>query len=485
MAEDDLKSANIDVWGESLKTSVSSFFGVLADVLHVMILVRFLPQGEVGVFFISYAFLYLFSQIPRGFGVAIRKRASEMNNGRSKYLWTGFILIIPMLLLLYGGLWLGQPLLNEYSSVTLSRSVLVALFFATTGFSLLEFARYYMAGLGKPGRAETMRTSIAKTSMPILTVVLLSINPTVEFALFAVFVAYFGTSIIMFGVSPHTFCVPSRETVVDILHYSKWSVSTAILNDFYHRWDTILLGVMVGSVAVSFYDSSGRIAFLATTFAVGVSKTSNVKMSGMNELGRDIRDIAGKTLEVSTFLIFPLLLLTLFNAEYLLSVLFGSEYVGANIYLILLVVVQVFQAYRMQFESIFNSTDTPRNTTKTSFVAVLFNIVTAPFLVMYFGGYGVLYSTLLAELVRVIAYEVQVRELLDAFLLPGGVFKQYISVGIVASVLYGLKQVGLSRPVFLGISFVLSLGGFYVVQYLLSSQTREIVREFRQERELG
>lgn len=482
MAENELESANINIWRESLTTSVSSFFGVLSDVLHVMILVRFLSQGQVGVFFISYAFLYLFAQIPRGFGIAIRKRASEINTGRSKYLWTGFLLIIPILLVLYVGLWVGQPLLNEYSSVTLSRTVLVALFFATTGFSTLEFARYYMAGCGNPGRAETIRTSIAKTTMPILTVIFLSINSTVEFALFAVFIAYFSTSIIMFWFSPHTILLPDTETILDVLQYSKWSVSTSILNDFYHRWDTILLGVMVGSVAVSYYDSSVRIAFLATTFAVGVSKTSNVKMSGMNELKQDITTIAGKTIEVSTILIFPLLLLTTFNAEYLLSILFGAEYTGAKWYLILLVIVQVFQAYRMQFESIFNSTDTPRNTTKTSLLAVFFNVITAPILVMQFGGYGVLYSTILSEVIRVITYEIQVKQLLNEFIIPKGAVTQYVSVGCVAIVLYGLKQVGLSRPFFFIISLVLSLGGFYIIQYILSPQTQAIVTEYRQEK---
>lgn len=156
MAKNTLKSANLTIWHESLKTSISSFFGVLSDIIHVVILIHFLSQSDVGVFFISYAFLYLFAQIARGFGVAIRKRASESNVEQAKYLWVGIILIAPILTALYVGLWIVQPILNTYSSVTLSRSVLIALFFATTGFSTLEFARFYMAGCGYPGKAEAI-----------------------------------------------------------------------------------------------------------------------------------------------------------------------------------------------------------------------------------------------------------------------------------------------------------------------------------------
>lgn len=473
-----LKSANINIWKESVETSISSFFGVVSDVLHVFILVRFLSQEQIGVFFISYAFLYLFAQIPRGFGIAIRKRASEVNSGYSEYLWVGLILILPSLFLLYALLWLFQPVLNTYSSIMLSDQVLIGLFFATTGFSTLEFSRFYMAGCGEPGRAEKLRTALAKTSMPILTVLVLSISPTVESALYSVFVSYFLSSIIIFLLSPHKLLCPTKNLLIDIVKFSKWSVSTSILNDFYHRWDTILLGILVGSVAVGYYDSSLRIAFLATTFSVGVSKTSNVKMSGLIETDREITDIANKTLEVSTFLIFPLLLISLFNATYILEILFGPEYTGAKLYLILLIVIQIFQAYRMQFESICNSTDNPNITTKISLIVVLVNVITAPFLVFEFGGYGVLYSTLISEFVRILLYQFSVKNVLDAYLVPKGVFTQYAILIGLGSILYILNQF-ISNTYFFVISVFISTVGFYSLQYYISESSREIFREYR------
>lgn len=475
----ELKSANINMWRESLNTSISSFFGVVSDIVHVFILVRLLSQDQVGIFFISYAFLYLFAQIPRGIGIAIRKRASEVNTGQSKYLWTGFILILPLLAVLFLGLWLFQPILNTYSYITLSDTVLVGLFLATTGFSTLEFARFYMAGCGEPGRAEKLRTLLAKTSMPIITVLLVSTVSTVAFALYSVFIAYFMSSILIFLLTPHKLVLPNKETLIDIIGFSKWSVATSLLNDFYHRWDTLLLGFLVGSVAVGYYDSSVRIAFLATTFAVGVSKTSNVKMSGMREIDKDITNIASKTIEVSTFLIFPLLLISLFNAEYMLSVLFTPEYTGAKIYLILLVIIQIFQAYRMQFESICNSTDNPNTTTKISLIVALINVATAPFLVLQFGGYGVLYSTLLSEIARMILYQISIKNILHTYIIPKGVFIQYGTIFILSGLLYSIHTLRLSDLQFFIVSCLISTIGFYSLQYYFSEETREIVKEYQ------
>lgn len=475
----DLKSANLPIWKESVQTSTFSFFGVLSDVLHVFILIQFLTQEKIGVFFLSYAFLYLFSQIARGFGIAIRKRASEYNKNKSKYLWCGFILIVPSLILLYITLWIIQPVLNSYSSVTLSKTVLISLYFATTGFSILEFSRYYMAGCGEPARAEKLRTSIAKTSMPIITVILLSISPSVEYALYAVAIAYTGTAIIIFWITPHKLQIPSSETIVDVAKFSKWSVSTSVLNDFYLRWDTILLGLMVGSIAVGYYDSSVRIAFLATTFAAGVSKTSNVKMSGMNELNQDITDIADKTLEISTFLIFPLLITTALNAEYILNTIFGPAYTAAKYYLLLLIITQIFQAYRMQFESMFNSTNNPKITTKTSLICVVTNVLTAPVLVYFFGGYGVLYSTLLSELIRLTIYEQQIKTLLGQYIFSKGAALQYISALLLIGSLYIVKLAEISDVLFFCISTTTATIGFYTLQYRFSQNTQKIIAEYR------
>lgn len=477
-----LESAKLNMWRESLKTSYSSFFGVFGDVIHVIILTSFLTQDSVGIFFLSYAFLYLFAQIPRGIGIAVRKRASEINTDRSKYLWIGLFLILPILSVSFGLLVLGQPVLNSYSSVTLSYSVLQALFFATVGFAVLEFARYYIAGCSEPGLAEKLRTFFAKPSLLLLTTGFLWYDSTVEMALYAVFIAYFSTACIMFVIGSHQWIKPEWNEIVDILKFSKWSLLTSLLNDFYHRWDTILLSIMATAAALTYYESSVRLAFLATTLAMGISKTSNVKMSGLIEADSNIQDIAEKTFVASTFLIFPALLVFIFNAEYILKILFGSEYTGGSLFLIMMGVTQLLQCYRVQFEAIFNSLDQPGKTTKTSVIAVIVNVLTAPVLVLQFGGLGVLYSTILSELVRMVVYEIQVKQEFGDFIKPTGVFTQYISFGFSALIVYLIQLLFDLSNIQLIIISLCSISVFYIIQYKLSSETRSILRQYRSEK---
>lgn len=484
MTEDsELESSNINIWAESLEASVFSFFGVLSDVVHVAILIRFLDQSDVGVFFLSYAFLYLFAQIPRGIGIAVRKRSSEINSRRSKYLYIGFIIITPCLLIVYLVFATFLPFLNTYSSVEISAGTSIALFFASTGFATLEFSRYYMAGCSDPGLAEKLRTLIAKTSMPIITLGVMLVQPTVENALYAVFFSYFTTSIVIFALTPHEIVSPNKEDILDVIQYAKWSLLTSILNDFYRRWDTVVLGVMVGATSLSYYDSSLRIAFLSTTFAIGISKTSNVKMSGMIEMGEDIKDIAGKTVVACTFLVYPLLILAVFSGEYMLNTLFGEGYTGAMPFLILMIVVQLFQTYRVQFESVFNSSDKPKITTRASLISVIFNVLTAPILVFYFGGLGVIYSTMLSEIIRMLIYQYQVRYLIGEFILPRGAMLQ-VACFVLCCVL--ISTIDLVADVS-GLSMLLScvfIGFpiFYLTQYFVSSETRTIVSEYLEQR---
>lgn len=481
MSNKELKSANINLWSESLRTSISSFGGVASDVIHVFILVRFLSQEQIGLFFICYAFLYLFSQVARGFSIAIRKIVAEREEDRSMYLWGGVILILPSLIVLYALFLVSQPLITEYTAFEIPKKTIIAFYFATLGFSSLEVARYYVAGCGEPGLAEKMRTLLAKTTMPILTVLFLLINSSVEYALYAVFISYFSSSIIMFLFVDYKPRKPTRKVIKQIISFSKWSIITSLLNDFYNRFDTILLGVLVSTVAVSYYDSSVRIAFLAVTIATGISKTSNVKMTGLIEINESVDDIIDKTMITCSILTIPAFLFLLFNSEYILNLAFGQQYTGARWYLILLSVVSIFQGYRFQFEAIFNSYDMPELTTRTSLLSVIVNVITAPPLVIYLGGLGVLYSTIIAEIVRVIAYEYQILSELGRIVLPKGVIMQYVAATVIILILFALNIIFEQNYITVVLSGIIATFGFYVIQYAISTDTREIIREYKNE----
>lgn len=482
MPSSDLKSAKLNLWKESIDSTLSMIFSVSLDILHISILVRLLTQEDVGIFFFTYALVYLFIQVTSGYGKAIRKRASEQNTGRSEYLWSGIIVTIPTLAFIFIIFLFFQPIINSYSSVYLSNMTVFSMYMAVIGYGILEISRYYLAGCNRPGFAEKIRATVAKISMITVTLISLWFYPTVEVALLSVAITYGLTGLFLLWVSPHQFTYLKREKILEILRFSKWSLPTSILNDFYHRWDTIVLGFMVGSISLGYYESSLRIAFLSAVLGVGLSKSANVKISGLNETGKEILPLSRRLIISSTFLVMPMLLIIIFNSEYILSTIYGVEYKGAKWYLIGVTVTQIFQCYRMQFESIFNGMNKPKQTTKTSGVSVFINILTAPILVILFGGLGVIYSTILSELIRIVLYQVQIKNIFDTFITPKGTISQLI---IFAIIYFSIKIISdifiLSNLNLLIISSFISIVGFYSLQYILSEETRLIVNEYKKE----
>lgn len=478
-----LNSAKINLWVEAVDSSISSFFSVMMDILHVMILIRFLSQEEIGIFFFSYAILYLLSQIPTGYGVAIRKKASEYNENRSIYLWNGLIITAPTLLFCFILYWLSIPFIVNYSAIQLTYSIVFSTILATIGFGILELARYYLAGCNQPGLAERVRAVVGKISMITLTLIFMFIYPSIESALIAVFITYTLTGLYILYLSPNKFVKPSKEVSLELLRFSKWSLPTGILNDFYRRWDTILLGFMVGSISLGYYDSSLRIAFLSAVLGVGLAKSGNVKVSGLYETGEDVVPISRQLIIASSLLVIPFLLVVSFNSEFILKILYGPEYIEAKWFLIGLVVVQLFQSYTFQFETIFNGINSPEKTTKTSAIAVVFNVVTAPFLVILFGGLGVIYSTIISEIVRIIVYEYEIKQKFNDYILPKGVLLQFvISFGIYIFITVVNSVFSLSNISLLIFSLSISVFGFYYILYRLSPEVKDIIHTYLQNR---
>lgn len=181
-------------------------------------------------------------------------------------------------------------------------------------------------------------------------------------------------------------------------------------------------------------------------------------------------------------MVIPFLLILIFNGTYLLTILYGEEYRGAYWYLIGITVTQLFQCYRMQFEYIFNSINKPRQTTKTSLISVIFNVLTAPILVLQFGGLGVIYSTILSEIIRLILYEYQVKNIFNKIIIPKGTVIQFsIFSGLYIFILLFDKLTNSSDIIFLITSSTIILIIFYSFMYMLSPETREIVREYTNE----
>lgn len=478
----DLETSKIPIWREAIDAAGSSAIGFLLSLIYTILIVRVLPQTEVGIFFFYLAIVFLITQITKGVGAAIRKRVSSVddNRERSAYLWVGFILIIPIVSILVIGLYIVSQVFGTYLPFQITASEILATLFATIGVSTMQIGRFQLSGSGKPGRAERYRVFIGKLGMVLITG-LVFFYPTAEFVLISRGIGYGLSGVIMLYLAPNQLVSPTKEKFIEILNFAKWSIPTNVLNDFYHRWDTILLGVMVGAVSISYYDSSVRLATVGFPLMAGISAAANVKLSGLYESNKNVNRVFRKLLVASNFCTYPVLLVFFFSGDLVLKWTFGAKYTPATALLFLLAVQQVFQSFRLQFEALFNSFDIPKKTTKTSLLSVIINVITAPLLVLRFGMLGVIYSTLIAEVTRIIVYEYQAyNETNTLFVNRTIIIQPLLIIGI--AIIIKILTVIIHIPEF-SLFIISSLGivVFYVSLYYLSPETRKIMTEARKQ----
>lgn len=478
----DLETSKINVWKESLDAASSSAIGFVLSLLYTILLVRVLPQTEVGLFFFYLAIVFLVIQITKGVGASVRKRVSSIddNEERAEYLWVSILLIVPLISILLISLYIVSQVFSASIPLDITKTGILAVLFASLGTSVMELGRFHLSGSGEPGRAERYRVLVGKVSVVLLTGLVI-FYPRAELVLVLRGIGYAISGILMLYLAPHTFVSPTKEKVIEILRFSKWSIPTHLLNDFYHRWDTILLGLMVGTVSISYYDSSVRLATIGFPLMLGISSAANVKLSGLYESDKDVKPVFEKLLVASTFCAYPALIVFFFSGEFLLELTYGADYVPAAMMLFLIAVQQVFQSFRFQFEALFNSFDIPKETTKTSGLSVLLNVITAPFLVLQFGALGVIYSTLLAEVLRLSLYEYQAYKKTNKVFINKAIILQPLILIFLGVLIQGLCIVLTFTSLQLFIVTLSSVPLFYGLLYYLSPQTKQIFLEARKQ----
>lgn len=406
-----LESAKISLVREIGLATTSNLGGTIASFLQTVVLAMFLSLAQVGEFFIYLAIVYTVSQVFKGIGNAIRKRASSVDVNRSRYFYSSFLFlgaILPLLLIIgfFG------PSISQFTNFAVTKTAVYATIFATVAKGTNTFSLRYLSGVGKPGLAESIRNYIVKIGQLVTLFIGLSLSATVPSALVWYGIASLIGSFVSLYFAPTQFIRPDKETVMEIYRFAKWSVPNSLLNDFYLRLDTLALGFFVTSTAAGWYDVSVRVALFSFILAGGVSKTVAVKFSGMYESGIDFSEELQWALRVSTYLIYPSIVVFFLHGEAILTYIYNPEYAGAYWYLIGILVYLVLQAYRMISESVFNALDQPETITVASLSAVIVNIVVIYPLIIQFGGIGVVYSTLIAELFRAVYFGVKLQEYL-------------------------------------------------------------------------
>ena len=390
------RSAELDFWRQLGKVSVSKLLNALGVILLIAVLNTAFSVDDIGVFFFFYVAVNFLSNFVGGVGKAVRKRVSEKEGKHPEFLAVGtvfallFQTVVSTLVL---GLYLLVPeqLLPDtlrQANVWIILSAISLLFAQSIGKLMLN----YNSGLGYPGRSEWFGRALPGVVFLALAVAIALFEGSLALILLSGTASYALSAVIMYASTrPKLLVRPTRENAESVYDFGRWSVLEMVTNNIYNSADVLLLGLLVTSASVGFYESSNSIAGLLYVVPYGLFAVSNVMISGLDAEGRDgeIVSVLQKMLRVSS--IVPIMAFFMFVGfgEFVLELAFGGDYGDAYWYLVGLALIKVLTSYRKPLQGVNYGTDKPEIQFYSNVYGIAANFLTVFPLIWYFGGLGV------------------------------------------------------------------------------------------------
>jgi O-antigen/teichoic acid export membrane protein len=400
------RSAEINFWRQMASVSASKLLNALGVILLITVLNTAFSIEEIGVFFFFYVSVNFLSKFVGGVGEAIRKRVSAKEGQNPEYLAVGTIFaivfqtVVSVLILsvyvLVPEQFLPDPL---QAGIDVILSAITLLFAQSVGKLMLN----YNSGMGYPGRSEWFGRALPGVLFLVLAVFFTFYNSSLSVILLAGTASYSLSAVIMYlSTRPKLLILPNWEHVRSVFDFGKWSILQMISNNIYNSADVLLLGILVTSTTVGFYESSNSLAGLLYVIPYGFYSVGNVMISGLDAEGRreDIVSVLQESLRASS--IIPVMSFFMFVGfgDFILEMVFGGEYSLAYWYLVGLGLIKVLSSYRKPIQGLNYGTDSPEIQFYANVYAMIANFTTVLPLIWYFGGLGVVISTVLAAVVR-------------------------------------------------------------------------------------
>lgn len=452
--------------------------------IGTIVFARVLGPMSFGAFYLLMALVDICERPINGIATGAKKRFSEVGSNQSEIVGAQLAAIGGASILVIMSIGIARDPLSSYIGIDSAPALFILLFVTLTLFRSLS----------------TLLTATGRMSIDSVIDFFGSIL-TLPFQLVLV-LAGFGVAGMVYGLSGATLVAsllaayvlnvrpirPSQETLRSVWRFARYSIFSSLVNKAYSRFDVLLLGVLLSSSTVGYYEVANRLTmpavYLSATIGTGLmARVSNFDSKDDTD---SIREDIKNTASFASILAVPMFFGALALADPLVVTLYGNDYAPAAPILVGLALYQAIKSQTVPFHAPFQGLDRPDISLRIGAITLGFNIVLGIGLAFVYGTLGVVIATVVAEGLRYGLAVWCLRRELDGYpILTRGLLEQIVGGLIMYGVLVAiLTQITVSSWIgmisLVGGGALLYGGVLTVISPQLRMTSEQIVTTMRQ-----
>lgn len=193
-----------------------------------------------------------------------------------------------------------------------------------------------------------------------------------------------------------------RSYISQILHKGKWLTMAGIFSYLFHNLDNIVVGKIMGTASLGFYDIAYKISMLPITEVADViSKVTLPVYSKISGDRKRIQKAFIRTLGVVTLLTVPVGIIFFMFPETIISLIVGPQWLEASSVLMILAAFGIARSVVGTFSPLFLAVGKENYVTVTTGISFFVLALLILPLVSQFGLIGAGYSVLIASIAPV------------------------------------------------------------------------------------
>jgi O-antigen/teichoic acid export membrane protein len=458
-----------------LSQIVTSVFGFVVTVY----LARELGDAVLGNYFLVVAVLVWLKVLGgQGIQMAVRKRISE-GTAEAQYLGAGLGLQLVAFVVLAVSLLIFESRVNDYvrteAAVPLVALLFTGLLFWQVRGALEGRHRVDLSSLLPPlDRSLRGVFQVGVVAVGLGTVWWLLAGYAVAELLVA------GIGLLLLAVRPR---LPTREQVVSMLDYARYSWFTGIESRTFASMDTLVLGAFsIASGLIGVYEIAWNLASILAVFGTSISTTlfpaiSELSSADNNAISGDagtISRLINDAVAYSGLFVVPGLVGCLVIGDAVLAI-YGEEFTRGYTVLVVLVFARLIYVYESQFTNVLAAIDRPEAAFRVNVTFVLTTLVLNVALVASFGWLGAAVATATSALIGLGVSYVALRQYVAVSIPIGELANQAVAAGLMGIVVYSVRGYVGSGTTWTVVLVIVGSTVYFVVLAVLSQRFRTTV----------